>query len=363
MPNAPHPEPPSSPVAIPGNFKKPATTSAFFHRTTSPIPNFSKTPDTPRDSPAKAGAPGEPGNLSRWLTAQTRWPRKQRPQTQSPHKKHCQYRLRRQFCGFSQCQTRRPALLLPGMAAENLTAATNTALACASGENPSLTSTKYPPAGRQPKTSKTTCSTTPLKSNGSTNTWVKIPRHPRRMRRTRQHPHPGHLGQWHALSAHERPTLRNSLSHAISRHVERRIIEPERIVDDLINFVDFAPTFLEAAGIEHPSPNHWQKPSCPSSNPANRASSTRSAPLSSRAKNATTSAVPAPWAIPSAASATTATSTCETLNPTGWPAGNPEVYYRNIDDSPTKTRVVEEKEQGNETYWQLCMGKRPKEEL
>ena len=38
------------------------------------------------------------------------------------------------------------------------------------GENPSLTSTKYPPAGRQPKTSKTTCSTTPLKSNGSTNT-------------------------------------------------------------------------------------------------------------------------------------------------------------------------------------------------
>ena len=27
----------------------------FSHRTTPPIPNFSKTPDTPRDSPAKAG--------------------------------------------------------------------------------------------------------------------------------------------------------------------------------------------------------------------------------------------------------------------------------------------------------------------
>ncbi len=51
------------------------------------------------------------------------------------------------------------------------------------------------------------------------------------------------------------------------------------------------------------------------------------------------------------------------FEPDRWPAGNPEVYYRNIDDSPTKTRVVEEKEQGNETYWQLCMGKRPKEEL
>ena len=55
---------------------------------------------------------GRTGHLSRWLTAQTRRSRTQRPQTQSPHKKHRQYRLRRQFRGFSQCQTRRPALLL-----------------------------------------------------------------------------------------------------------------------------------------------------------------------------------------------------------------------------------------------------------
>jgi N-sulfoglucosamine sulfohydrolase len=51
------------------------------------------------------------------------------------------------------------------------------------------------------------------------------------------------------------------------------------------------------------------------------------------------------------------------FEPDRWPAGDPEVYYRNIDDSPTKTRVVQEKEQGNETHWQLCMGKRPEEEL
>jgi hypothetical protein len=49
--------------------------------------------------------------------------------------------------------------------------------------------------------------------------------------------------------------------------------------------------------------------------------------------------------------------------PERWPAGDPEVFYRNIDDSPTKTIVVEEMERGNDSYWKLCMGRRPEEEL
>jgi N-sulfoglucosamine sulfohydrolase len=49
--------------------------------------------------------------------------------------------------------------------------------------------------------------------------------------------------------------------------------------------------------------------------------------------------------------------------PDRWPAGNPETNYTNSDSSPTKTRILELKEAGQDRLWQLAFGRRPAEEL
>jgi arylsulfatase A-like enzyme len=51
------------------------------------------------------------------------------------------------------------------------------------------------------------------------------------------------------------------------------------------------------------------------------------------------------------------------LAPERWPAGNPETGFTNCDSSPTKTRVLELQEQGDDRYYRLAFGKRPAEEL
>jgi len=139
-------------------------------------------------------------------------------------------------------------------------------------------------------------------------------------------------------------------------------IEPDRIVDDLINFVDFAPTFLEAAGIDiHPQiTGKSLLPIFKSSKPG-IIDPERTVLIPGKERHD----ICRPGTVVHAKRGIRDHRHLYLRNfePDRWPAGDPEVYYRNIDDSPTKTRVVEEKEQGNETYWQLCMGKRPKEEL
>jgi hypothetical protein len=55
---------------------------------------------------------------------------------------------------------------------------------------------------------------------------------------------------------------------------------------------------------------------------------------------------------------------CRNFEPDRWPAGNPETNYTNCDSSPTKNRIIELKESGeNDYYWRLAFGKRPAEEL
>lgn len=49
--------------------------------------------------------------------------------------------------------------------------------------------------------------------------------------------------------------------------------------------------------------------------------------------------------------------------PERWPAGNPETYFANCDYSPTKRKIMEMEEQGNSYYYDLAFGKRPAEEL
>ncbi|MDP6037277.1 MAG: sulfatase [Candidatus Latescibacteria bacterium] len=140
------------------------------------------------------------------------------------------------------------------------------------------------------------------------------------------------------------------------------VIEPGRTIDDLINFVDFAPTFLEAAGIDaHPQMTGESLMPIFQSAESGLVDESRTALISGKERHDICRPDTAGYPIRGIRDHQHLY--LRNFEPDRWPAGDPEIYYRNIDDSPTKTRVVEEKEQGNETYWQLCMGKNPEEEL
>lgn len=51
------------------------------------------------------------------------------------------------------------------------------------------------------------------------------------------------------------------------------------------------------------------------------------------------------------------------FEPDRWPSGNPETGYLDCDGSPTKTEVLRSRNAGDQRYWNLCFGKRPREEL
>lgn len=52
------------------------------------------------------------------------------------------------------------------------------------------------------------------------------------------------------------------------------------------------------------------------------------------------------------------------LEPERWPAGNPETGYLNTDGSPTKSQILNLRRSGeNVRFWELSFGKRPAEEL
>jgi N-sulfoglucosamine sulfohydrolase len=52
------------------------------------------------------------------------------------------------------------------------------------------------------------------------------------------------------------------------------------------------------------------------------------------------------------------------FKPERWPASNPSTGYLNVDSSPTKTLILERRRQSlDDIYWQLCFGKRGSDEL
>jgi N-sulfoglucosamine sulfohydrolase len=52
------------------------------------------------------------------------------------------------------------------------------------------------------------------------------------------------------------------------------------------------------------------------------------------------------------------------FEPERWPSGNPETGYLNTDGSPTKTQILQMRRRGtNDRFWEQSFGKRPAEEL
>ncbi len=145
------------------------------------------------------------------------------------------------------------------------------------------------------------------------------------------------------------------------------IQNPGRVVDDFVSFTDFAPTFLELAGIGreesgmHPvtgtsiadilfsQSEGWINPE-------------RNYVLLGKERHDV--GRPYDWGYPIRGIIMDDMLYLRNFEPSRWPAGNPETGYLNTDGSPTKTFILENRTTpGMHHFWQWNFGKRPAEEL
>lgn len=137
-----------------------------------------------------------------------------------------------------------------------------------------------------------------------------------------------------------------------------------RVVDDLISFIDLAPTFLGAAGLETPTAMTGRSlMKILTSTKSGRIDLKRNRVLTGRERH--THARPDNVGYPSRAIRTPEYLYIRNFKPDRWPAGNPPGYH-DIDDyeSPSKAALMEHRgEKGINRLLVLATSKRPAEEL
>jgi arylsulfatase A-like enzyme len=135
-----------------------------------------------------------------------------------------------------------------------------------------------------------------------------------------------------------------------------------RVVDDLVSFTDYAPTFLEAAGVPaHPQMVGRSLLSLLKSGQSGRVEADRDRVFMGKERHDV--GTEGDVSYPVRCIRTEQYLYVRNFKPDLWPAGNPETGYPNVDGSPTKTLILEQHDQGNDHYYNLSFGKRPLEEL
>lgn len=148
---------------------------------------------------------------------------------------------------------------------------------------------------------------------------------------------------------------------------KNHIANPERKIDDYISFIDFAPTFLELAGLKQ-ADSHLQPIQGKSfvniltSKSGSKIDPKRDHVLIGREREDV--GRPHDEGYPVRGIIKGNFIYIRNYEPDRWPSGNPETGYMDTDGSPTKTSILEAHR--SDQYikqWQLCFGKRPSEEL
>lgn len=141
-----------------------------------------------------------------------------------------------------------------------------------------------------------------------------------------------------------------------------------RIIDDLVSFTDLAPTFLEVAEVNGPQRNAFLDGSPGKSltdifdaEGSGIVTDTRRRAFMGRERHDL--GREGDLGYPVRCIRTPRFLYVRNFEPDRWPAGNPETGFTNCDSSPTKTRILELREQGEPTCWQLAFGKRAAELL
>ena len=131
-----------------------------------------------------------------------------------------------------------------------------------------------------------------------------------------------------------------------------------RVVDDFINTRDYAPTFLEAAGVAAPGTiTGTSFLNVLRSEKAGTVDANRNLMLTGKERHDI--GRPNDAGYPVRAIRTPEFLYVRNYEPDRWPAGNPETGYTNVDDSPTKTFILSRFDE----YYEMSFGKRPMEEL
>ncbi len=144
------------------------------------------------------------------------------------------------------------------------------------------------------------------------------------------------------------------------------IEKPGRVVEDFVNFIDFAPTFLELAGISEDE-SEMKKIEGKSltgiffSDQDGIVEEDRDHILIGKERHDV--GRPNDWGYPIRGIVKGEFLYIKNYEPDRWPAGNPETGYLNCDGSPTKTAILDRRTTGQHYYWKWNFGKRPTEEM
>jgi len=141
------------------------------------------------------------------------------------------------------------------------------------------------------------------------------------------------------------------------------IKKPGREVDDFVNHIDLAPTFLDAAGVAIPKEmiGHSML-NLFNSDKSGWIDPQRSFTLTGRERH--THARPDNLGYPARSIRTKDFLYIHNFKPDRWPAGDPAPYpYMDIDGCPTKDFMMESKDEGFMAMQRAAVAKRPAEEL
>lgn len=161
--------------------------------------------------------------------------------------------------------------------------------------------------------------------------------------------------------------------YEISNHLplavmwKKGIHSPGRTIDDYVSFIDFAPTFIEVAGVK------WEQTGMADS-PGRSLSDIFASELSGQVNPARDHVLigkerhdvgrPHDWGYPIRGIVKEGMLYLHNFETGRWPAGNPETGYLNTDGSPTKTEVLQTRTQPDlRHFWRSCFGMRPADEL
>ncbi len=143
--------------------------------------------------------------------------------------------------------------------------------------------------------------------------------------------------------------------------------QPNRIINDFVSFIDFAPTFLELAGVEQAA-SQMQPIEGKSltdilySENGENISADRDYVLIGKERHDV--GRPNDWGYPIRGIRKGDYLLVLNFETDRWPAGNPETGYLNTDGGATKTQILNDRrETGINKYWDLCFGKRSGKEL
>jgi arylsulfatase A-like enzyme len=143
------------------------------------------------------------------------------------------------------------------------------------------------------------------------------------------------------------------------------IKNPGRVVNEYVNFIDFAPTFLELAGLD--AEETGMQPITGTSLTdilfeKDQKSTARDFVLVGKERHDV--GRPDDQGYPIRGIIRDDMLYLRNFKTDRWPKGNPETGYLNTDGSPTKTYILNTRRvKGELKYWQLNFGKRPLEEL